>query len=125
MILYNYQQLVKHGENGTTKGGMIKWFGIIILAAHLEFGDRDSLWYIVSQSKYSSAPCFVNTNINRHHFDVLWRHALWIHQKYVQCEGTIHDNHWWKIVEAFLANFNEYRTQLFSPSYLICADECI
>ena len=44
MTLQTYQQLVKHGEKGTTKGEMIKWFGIIILATHFEFGNRASLW---------------------------------------------------------------------------------
>ena len=40
MTLYTSQQLVKHGEKGTTKGEIIKWFGIIILATRFEFGDR-------------------------------------------------------------------------------------
>ena len=35
MTLYISQQLVKHGEKGTTKGEIIKWFGVIILATRL------------------------------------------------------------------------------------------
>ena len=31
----------------------------------------------------------------------------------------------WKFVEDFVTHFNEYRTQIFSPSYIICADEYI
>ena len=49
--LYTYQQLAKHGEEGTTKGEIIKWFGIIILATRFEFGDRANLWSTVSLSK--------------------------------------------------------------------------
>ena len=54
---------------------MIKWFGIIILATRFEFGDRASLWYTVSQSKYRSAPDFGKIVMNRHRFDMLWRHV--------------------------------------------------
>ena len=82
MTLYTTQQLVKHGEEGTSKGGIIKWFGIIILATCFEFGDRASLWSNVSQIKYRtapafgrSAPAFGKTVMNRHRFDMLWRHV--------------------------------------------------
>ena len=40
-------------------------------------------------------------------------------------EGTIHEAYQWKLVEDFVTHFNEYRTQLFSPSDLICADDSI
>ena len=36
MTLYTYQQLIKHGYKGTTKGEIIKWFGIIILDTRFE-----------------------------------------------------------------------------------------
>ena len=75
MTLSTSNLFVKHGEKGTTKGGMIKWFGIIILATRFEFGYRARLWSTVSQSKYRSAPDFVNTGMNRHRFDILCRHV--------------------------------------------------
>ena len=78
---------------------MIKWFGIIILATRLEFGDRSQLWSTVSQSKYRSAPAFGNTGMNRHRFDMLWRHVRWIHHPDVQVEGNIHEAIRWKLVE--------------------------
>ena len=90
MTLYTSQQLVKHGEKGTTKGEMIKSFGIIIRATCFEFVYRASLWSNVSQSKYRSAPYFGKTSMNRHHLDMLWRHVRWSHQPYVQDEGTSH-----------------------------------
>ena len=104
---------------------MIQWFGIIILATPFKFGNRSSLWSTVYQSKYRSAPDFGNTGMNRHRFDMLWRHVRWIHQTDLRDEGKIHEAHRWKIVEDFVTHFNEYRTQLFSPSDLICADESI
>ena len=40
-------------------------------------------------------------------------------------EGTSHEDHWWKRVEAFVTNFNEYLTQIFSSFDLIYANESI
>ena len=64
-------------------------------------------------------------SMNRHCFDMLWRHVRWSHQPDVRGEGMSHESHRWKIVEDFVTHFNEYRTQLFSPLGLICADESI
>ena len=99
MTLYTSQQLVKHGEKGTTKGEMIKWFGIIILATLFEFGDRASMWSTLSQPKYRYAPGFGKNGINRHRFNMMWRHIRWIHQLDVQDDGTSHGVHRWKLVE--------------------------
>ena len=104
---------------------MIKWFGIIILATHFKFGYRAGLCYNVSQSKYRSSPDFSNTGINRYRLNILWRRVRWSHQPDVWDEVTIHEAHWWKRVEDSVTTFNEYCTQLFSPSDLICADESI
>ena len=50
---------------------MIKWFGIIILATRFEFGYRASLWSTFYKSKYSSAPYFGITGMNRRRFDII------------------------------------------------------
>ena len=63
--------------------------------------------------------------MNRHNLDTLWRHVRWSHFPDVRDEGTIHKTHQWKFVEDFATHFNEYCTQIFSPSDLICADESI
>ena len=44
ITMYTSQQLVKHGEKGAPKGGIIKQFGIIILAARFEFGYMFQIW---------------------------------------------------------------------------------
>ena len=93
MTLYTSQQLVKRGDKGTTKGEMIKWYLIIILATRFEFGDRASMWSTVSQSKYRSAPAFGKTGMNRHRFNIMWRHVPWIHQPDVRGEGKSHEAH--------------------------------
>ena len=125
MTLYTSQYLVKRGEKGTTKGGMIKCFGNIILATRLDFRKRSSLWSTVSQSKYRSSPDFGKTSMNRHSLDIQWSHVRWSHHTYVQGEDTIHESHWWKLGEDCVAHFNESRTHLFCASDLICADESI
>ena len=72
---------------------MIKWVGIIILATHFEFGDRSILWSNVFQSKYRYAPDFGKIGMNRHRFDMLWRHVRWRDQTDVRGEGTSHEAH--------------------------------
>ena len=125
ITLHTLQQSVKHGEKGTAKEEIIKWFGIIILATNFEFGDRVSLWSNVYQSKYRSAPSFGKTGMSRYRFGILWRHVRWSHQPDVQYEGMSHEAHQWKLVEYFVTNFNEYRTHLISSSDLICDDKSI
>ena len=72
-----------------------------------------------------SAPVFFNNGMNRNSFDMLSRNVQWIHHPDVQCEYKIHEDHRWKLVEDFVTNFNDYHTQLFSPSDIIYADESI
>ena len=104
---------------------MIKRFGIIILSTRLEFGYRASLWYTASQPKYRYAPDFGKNGMNRHRFDILWRHVRWSHQTDVRDYSKIHEADQWKLVQDFVTNFNEYRIHLFSPSDLIFSDESI
>ena len=40
-------------------------------------------------------------------------------------EGTSHEAYRWKLVEDFVTNFNEYCTQLFSTSDIICDNDSI
>ena len=63
--------------------------------------------------------------MNRHHFDMLWRHVIRRHQLYVKDEGKSHEAHQWKIIKDFVTHFNEYLTHLFSPLDIICYDESI
>ena len=63
--------------------------------------------------------------MNRHCFDMLWRHVRWSYQPDVQGEGMSHESHRWKLVEDLVNHFNGYRTQLFSSFDLICAEVSI
>ena len=104
---------------------MIRWFEVIILATSFEFVDSVILWYTIYQSKYRSSPSFFKTGMNRYRFDMLWSHVRWSHQPGVRGEGIIHQAHWWKLIKDLVTCFNEYCTQLFSPSDIICADESV
>ena len=75
MTIYTPPKYFKHGEKGKTKWEMIKWFMIIILATRFEFGDRASMWFTISQSKYRSAPDSGNTGKIRYRLYMLWRHV--------------------------------------------------
>ena len=74
---------------------------------------------------YRSDPDFGKTGINRHRLDMLWRNVRWSYHPDVQGEGMIHKDYWRKLIKYFVTHFNEYLTQIFSPSDLICADESI
>ena len=63
--------------------------------------------------------------MNGHCFDMMWRNVQWIHNTDVQGEVTSHEDHRWKLVEDFVNPFNDYCTQIFSPSDLICDNESI
>ena len=63
--------------------------------------------------------------MNRNRFDILWRHVRWSHQPDVRGEGMSHEAHRWKFFQDFVTHFNQYHTNLFSPSDLMCDDESI
>ncbi len=58
----------------TTKGELLWFFGLIILATRFEFSKRSSLWItIIATSKYIPAPAFGNSGMSRDRFDLLWQ----------------------------------------------------
>ena len=53
-----------------TTGGLLKYFGIMILATRYEFGSRADLWSTTNTSKYVEAPCLgKKTGMSRNRFD--------------------------------------------------------
>jgi Transposase IS4 len=58
MVEETSKALVKEGSPKTTKGEMLKWFGILLLITRFEFGDRATLWQTKSHCKYIPAPSF-------------------------------------------------------------------
>eukprot|EP00978_Attheya_sp_CCMP212_P040002 scaffold213861_cov86-Attheya_sp.AAC.1 len=51
------EQLIKDdGKKSTSKGEMLKFFGVCILITRFEFSPRASLWSTTAPSKYFPAP---------------------------------------------------------------------
>ena len=51
-------RLEAKGNEDTTKGELVKFFGIIILGSRYEFGSRRDLWATTSVSRFVDAPNF-------------------------------------------------------------------
>ena len=59
------QQLEMLLKPATTKGEVLRFFGVVILATKFEFDNRRSLWATTAISKYYiPAPLFGKTNLS-------------------------------------------------------------
>jgi hypothetical protein len=67
------QQLLLFSKPATTKGEIVKFFGVIILATKVEFADLRSLWASTATLKYIPGPVFGKTVMSLNRFDDLWR----------------------------------------------------
>ena len=109
----------------TTKGEVLKWFGLLILGTRYEFSSRHDLWKTTAIHKYIPAPCFGVTGMYRNRFDELWKCMCWSHQPDDKPDSMSHREYRWMLVDDFVDRFNEYRTNMYTPSSIICVDESI
>ena len=109
----------------TTKGEMLRFFGVVILATKFEFDNRRSLWATTATSKYIPAPLFGKTNLSRNRFDDLWRCIRFSDQPSVRPADMTAEQFRWKLVDSSVTEFNEHRASTVSPSERICVDESI
>jgi hypothetical protein len=109
------------GEPLTTKGEVLKWFGLLILMTRFEFGDRASLW-AESMCKYIPSPKFGRI-MPRERWHVLFKHLVWSYQPTERPEDMSCENYRWMLVQDFVDNINEHRRRYFHPAYAICVDE--
>jgi Transposase IS4 len=117
------EELLKHEKKATTKGELLRFFGIMILATRYEFRTRASLWSNVSPYKYVESPSFGRTGMSRTRFDDLWKNIRWSMQPKERPEGMSSEQYRWMLIDDFVDRFNEHRSQTFVPSDLICVDE--
>jgi hypothetical protein len=108
-----------------TKGELLKFIGILILATRFEFGRRSTLWSTVAIYKYIPAPQFGKTGMSRHRFDLLFRCLTFSDQPEHRPEGMSAERYRWRLVDDFVVNFNLHRAATFVPSSYICVDESI
>ena len=124
MVEETSRKLMLAGKPRLTKGELLKWFGIVILITRFEFGERDHLWRTKSTCKYIPAPNFgERTGMTRDRFNDLFRYMVWSRQPSQRPEGMSSETYRWKLIEDFIDNFNEHRSSLFLPGWLLCVDE--
>jgi hypothetical protein len=109
----------------TTKGELLKYFGVMILITRYEFTSRASLWSTTAPSKYVAAAGLGKTGMARTRFDDLWRYLVWSEQPRVRPNDMSHEKHRWMLVDGFVDRYNLHREANFVPSDLICVDESI
>jgi hypothetical protein len=119
------EQLIKDNKKPTTKGEILKFFGMLILITRFEFSNRSSLWSNVAPSKYIPAPALGKTGMSRHRFDHLMKHIRFSRQPAKRPQGMSSETYRWLLVDDHVMNFNDHRESTFTPSSHICADESI
>lgn len=124
VILVNTnKQLNNNNKKDTTKGELLKFFGVILLATKFEFTKRSTLWSTSPPSKYESAPAFGKTRMSRVRFDDLWRFIRFGDQPETRPPDMSSEKYRWMLVDDFVNSFNEHRAATFIPSEIICVDE--
>jgi hypothetical protein len=116
-------ELAKLEANTTNTSELLKFFGVLILMTSFEFTSRPSLWSSVAPMKYQPAPHFGLTGMSKHRFDNLFCAIRWSKQPSERAENECTEQHRWKLVDDFIANFNDNRANYFTPSDTICVDE--
>lgn len=100
----------------TTKGEILKFFGVVLLATKYEFTKRSTLWSNSPPSKYESAPSFGRTGMRCIRFG---------EQPTIRLPDMSSEKYRLLLVDEFVDSFNEHHAALFIPSDLICVDELI
>jgi hypothetical protein len=106
----------------TTKGELLKFFGVMILITRFEFTNQSSLWSSKS-SKYIPAVELGKTGMSHQRFDDLWKCIQFSSQPETRPNKTCSEQYRWMLIDDFIAHFNEHHINTFIPSSTICVDE--
>jgi len=109
-------ELEKLEANTTNTLELLKFFGVLILMTSFEFTSRASLWSSVAPMKYRPAPHFGLTGMSKHRFDDLFRAIRWSKQPSERAANESTEQHRWKLVDDFVANFNNHRANYVTLS---------
>jgi len=116
----------KCGVRLTTKGEILKLFGVLILTTKYEFAKRSSLWSPTPASKYEVAANFgKNTSFSKHRFDTLFECIRFGHQPNERPPEMSSERYRWLLCDTFVTKFNQHRAVTLVPSDLIVVDESI
>jgi Transposase IS4 len=123
MLKMTDANLVAAGKDKTSRGELLKWFGVTILITRFEFGSRASLWSSHTASKYIPAINLGKAGMSRCRYDELLQHVRWSSQADERPESMSHEEWRWTAVDDFVTRFNLHRKSYYTPSYIICVDE--
>ena len=85
---------------------------------------KTSFPYILPPLKYIPAPNFgERTGMTRDRFNDVFRYMVWSRQPSQRPEGMSSETYRWMLIQDFIDNFNDHRSSLFLPGWLICVDE--
>lgn len=104
----------------TTKGELLRFFGVLVLLTRCQFGNRRSLWSNRSVSKYLSPPSFGNA-MSRQRFEVIRQNIAFT--GYATDVSNMDDR--WGLVKGFVDAINDHRATFVKPSERICVEESI
>ena len=114
IVAYTNNKMESKGFKFTTRGEILKFFGILILMTRFEFNGRRSLWSTNTASKYLPPPMFGNI-MSRNRFEQLRQNVMF------GSEVSTIDR--WGLVTEFINAINEHRSSQVIPSERICVDE--
>ena len=117
-------ELVKLEANTINTSELLKFFGVLILMTSFEFTSRASLlWSSVAPMKCKAAPHFGLTRMPKHCFNDLFCALQWSKQPSERAENESTQQHWWKLVDDFIANLLQFMSteqiSLFLPKQFV------
>jgi hypothetical protein len=129
-LLHGNISAVPAGANGIfhrqeTGNQLLKFLGVVILGTRYEFDHRADLWRTEAGSPIIQAPAFgTKTGMPRKRFEDIWSSLTFSRQvERRDDEGSA--AHRWRLLSDFVESINSHRAAYFSPSELVCVDECM
>jgi hypothetical protein len=105
-----------------TTGELLNFFGVLILGALHEIGQRADLWKTEVGNRPLQAPAVgTKTGMPRKRFDAIWSSLAFSRQGDSgdeKCSAA----HRWPLVSEFVTSIHSHRSAHFSPSELVCVE---
>jgi len=122
MVRLTSPALEGRGMQPTTRGELLKFIGVTMLATRYEFGSRAELWSTKPRNSYLVAPAFgERTGLSRCRFDALWSCVAFSEQTSGGRDDSEQSR--WELITDFVDSINAHRDAHVSPSEYICVDE--
>jgi len=122
MVRLTSPVLEGRGLRRTTRGEVLKLFGVIVLETPYEFGSRAELWSTQLRTSYLVAPAFgERTGLSRCRIDAPWSCVACSEQS--SGGGDVSEQGRWELITDFVDSVNAHRDSHVSPSEYLCVDE--